>query len=205
MAETVRMHLEPVTLGELRHGDHIAVKRKFEELVPADLKLAASLIKVFVTEDGYYRHHGVFLNDNVDRLAVMDFSGQTESDAKPRLRQIMEFLSGCSDQDLFRVVYEDPSECLSVDETVIKAREAVEQGNSWPSYHLFRNNCESFATFMKTGNAVSVQAMRALTGVTNIGYGIGFAIGGSLGRSMAAAKIGGTIGGSLGQAYALRK
>ena len=48
------MHLEPVTLGGLNHGDHIAVKRKFEELVPADLKLAANLVKVFVTEDGYF-------------------------------------------------------------------------------------------------------------------------------------------------------
>eukprot|EP00112_Aurelia_sp_Birch-Aquarium-sp1_P026544 Seg9474.1 transcript_id=Seg9474.1/GoldUCD/mRNA.D3Y31 product="Phospholipid-metabolizing enzyme A-C1" protein_id=Seg9474.1/GoldUCD/D3Y31 len=159
MSSIFRMHLEPVTLGDLNHGDHIAVKRKFEELVPA---FAADLVTPFVTEDGCYCHHGIFINDHIDKLAVIDFSGQTKTDAKPRLRQIMEFLSGCSDGDLFRVVYEDPSEYFSVDETVRKAREAVEQGNTWPSYHIFNNNCESFATFMKTGKAVSVQVIRGL-------------------------------------------
>ena len=132
---------------------------------------------------------------------MIDFSGETERDAKPRLRQLMEFLSGSSDKDLFRVVYEDAGECFSVNETVRKAREAVQRGNSWPSYHLFTNNCESFATFMKTGKAVSAQAIRGIKGVINIGYGLGFAIGGSLGGTANAARIGGGIGGSLGYAW----
>lgn len=175
------MHLEPVTLGDLNHGDHIAVKRKFEELVPA---FAADLVTPFVTEDGCYCHHGIFINDHIDKLAVIDFSGQTKTDAKPRLRQIMEFVSGCSDRDLFRVVNEDPREYLSVDETVRNAREAVEQGKSWPSYHIFNNNCESFATFMKTGKAVSVQALRALRGIVKIGSAIAPKLRGSISGSL---------------------
>ena len=181
------------------------MKRRFEELLP-DYGLAASLIKPFVTDDGYYRHHGIFINDHIDRLAVIDFSGQTEADAKPRLRPILEFLGGCSDQDLFRVVYEDPSECYLVNDTVRKAREIVRLGEIWPAYHVFRNNCETFATVLKTGKAVSTQAIRALQGIVGIGYGLGFGIGGSLGQSTDAARIGGTIGGaiggSIGHAYA---
>ena len=128
---------------------------------------------------------------------MIDFSGETKADAKPRLRQILEFLSGCSDQDLFRVVYDDPGECLSVDVTVRKAREAVEQGDMWQSYDIFSNNCESFATFMKTGRKVSAQAIQALKGVIGIGYDLSCKIGGSLGGTNNAAEKGGSIGGSL--------
>lgn len=52
--------------------------------------------------------------------------------------------------------------CLPVYETMQMAENAVAMQNSWPSYDLIKNDCETFATYLKTGKLCSMQALDAV-------------------------------------------
>ena len=42
------------------------------------------------------------------------------------------------------------------------AENAVAMQSSWPSYDLIKNNCETFATYLKTGKPCSIQVLDAV-------------------------------------------
>lgn len=143
------MKIEVVKLGDLKTGDQIAVKGDVKNLSPC-------LTFVTAHSNGTYLHHGIF---NKEELCVYELQGDTKKDAIPKKRDFTEFYAGHS--VLCRVEY-DEGECFTVDETIKRAEEVVKQGSRWPAYNLIRNNCESFATYLKTGKAKSIQVLRSL-------------------------------------------
>lgn len=66
-----------------------------------------------------------------------------------------------------------------------KAEVAVKEASSWPEYNLITNNCESFATYLKTGVAIWKQALddlnRAVPEVAAVAGGSSVALAGSFG------------------------
>lgn len=143
------MNLEKVKLDDLKDGDQIAVHGDVADISPW-LRL------VTVNSNGKYLHHGIYSNEE---KCVYDVHGATKDDAKPRKCDLMEFLGGRT--ELYRVVYQENA-CLPVEETLEMAEEAVNGADRWPRYHLIKNNCESFATLLKTGRATSEQALASL-------------------------------------------
>ncbi|KAJ7372535.1 hypothetical protein OS493_019044 [Desmophyllum pertusum] len=102
-----------------------------------------------------------------DQIAVR---GNVE-DLHPSLRTLTAFVGDTylhhgiyskEDCSLYRVEYEDGEYCLPGERNNEEGEEAVEQGSSWPVYNLIMNNCESFATLLKTGKAKSRQVLEAL-------------------------------------------
>ncbi len=142
------MQLEDVELSDLNNGDQIAVRGNVKNLSPW-------LLLVTAHTDGTYLHHGIFIKET---WSVVEFQGETKENARPKIRPFRQFFNGNVDGKIYRVVYKE-GECLPVDETIRRAKEAVEKGNTWPSYNLILNNCETFATLLKTGEAVSLQAL----------------------------------------------
>ena len=139
--------IEAAQLSDLKTGDQIAVEGNVDDLNP-------SLLLVMDHTNGKYFHHGIFDKEN---LEVIDFHGDTKANAKPKRRPILEFVAGRS--QIYRVVYED---CLPVETTMKMANEAAEKPSYWPGYDLISNNCETFATYLKTGKKYSEQASKAL-------------------------------------------
>ena len=129
--------IEIVQLGDLKTGDQIAVMGQVADLHP-------SLLPLMDHTDGIYFHHGIF---DMEKLEVIDFHGDNKDNAKPKRRPILEFMAGRT--QLYRVVYEN---CLPVKETMKMANEAVEKPSHLPGYNLIENHCETFATYLKTGN-----------------------------------------------------
>ena len=144
------MRYEIVKLQELKHGDQIAVMGNV-----ADLSPLLSPFTVLIG-DTYY-HHGIFDKENI---RVIDFYGESKANARPQKRDFTEFFAGHT--TLYRVVYESGDQCLPVSQTMKMAEDAVKKQSSWPGYDLIKNNCESFATYLKTGVARSKQALDAL-------------------------------------------
>ena len=139
--------IEIVQLADLKTGDQIAVMGQVADLHP-------SLLPFMDHTNGIYFHHDIFDKEN---LEVIDFHGDTKANAKPKRRPILEFVAGRP--QLFRVVHEN---CLPVETTMKMANEAAEKRSYWPGYDLITNNCETFATYLKTGIKHSAQASAAL-------------------------------------------
>ena len=138
---------------EMRHletGDQIAISGDVKDLHPF-------LVPFTMHTDNIYFHHGIFDKEN---LVVYDVSGDSKENARPQRRDFKDFYAGHS--KLYRVVYEDGEQCLPVDEVMKSAEDAVKQQSSWSGYHIITNNCESFATFLKTGRCYSEQAFKAV-------------------------------------------
>ena len=155
LEEELDMRLEEVQLGDLKDGDQIAVRGNVEDL-------SSWLLPFTAHTGGSYLHHGIFVKEN---LSVIEFHGENKADARPKIRPILQFCYG--HHKLYRVRYKD-GECFSVEETMRRAKEAVEKGNVWPVYNLITNNCESFATLLKTGKAVSWQVLESMvTSISN--------------------------------------
>ena len=144
---------------EIPKGSQIAVRCSFRNL---DETLAL-LYPFFFTEEFYY-HHGVFMGG----YDVVHFSGQNKEDAKPRSCDLYEFLSNSEDKVIYIVKYDDSDKLRPVGETLRYARETLENPNKWPKYHLAGNNCESFATWLKTDKFESVQVKFALHRVIDL-------------------------------------
>lgn len=138
--------IEKVQLHELSTGDQIAVMGYVADLDEA-------LVPLMSHAGGKYFHHGIF---DKERLEVIELHGDTKDDAKPKRRPILDFVSG---RPLYRVVHET---CLPVETTMEMANEVVANQSYFPSYHLIKNNCETFATYLKTGIPYSQQASDAI-------------------------------------------
>ena len=144
------MRYEEVKLGDLETGDQIAVSGNVKDLHPL-------LVPFTMHTENTYFHHGIFDKEN---LAVYDVSGDNKANARPQRRDFTEFFAGHS--KLYRVVYEHGEQCLPVDKVMKRAKDAVEEQRSWAGYHIIKNNCESFATYLKTDHLYSEQAYKAV-------------------------------------------
>ena len=138
--------IEEVELKDLKHGDQIAVMGDVAEIHWA-------LPRFMSRANGKYFHHGIFDKEN---LEVIEFQGNDKASARPKRRPILQFIY--NRYPLYRVVQE---KCLPVETTMKLANEAVEKQNSWPGYNLIQNNCETFATYLKTGRKHSEQVATA--------------------------------------------
>lgn len=174
------MRYEEVQLKDLNTGDQIAICGNVADLHPL-------LVPFTMHTDNVYFHHGIFDKEN---LAVYDVSGESKANARPQRRDFTQFYAGHT--KLYRVVYEYGEQCLPVDEVMKRANDAVQYQSSWPGYHIITNNCESFATFLKTGYRYSEQAIRAVqefckkaapVGIVLGSVSLGAGIGGSIGTS----------------------
>lgn len=137
---------EEVELNDLNTGDQIAVTGNLASLSPF-------LLTLMPHSNGVYFHHGIFDREN---LAVIDLHGENKEDAKPNRRPFLSFFKG--HDKLYRVIHE---ETLSVEKTMMMAEEVLRQQHSWPAYDLIKNNCETFATYLKTGIPTSSQVFEA--------------------------------------------
>lgn len=143
------MPYEVVEMGHLKTGDQIAICGNVADLHEA-------LVPLTVHTDHRYFHHGIFEKET---SAVYDFHGDTKENARPQKRDFTKFYAGRT--QLYRVVYKD-GECLPAAEVMRRAKNAVKLQSSWPHYHIIKNNCESFATYLKTGELYSEQALVAI-------------------------------------------
>ena len=138
--------IEIVELRDLKHGDQIAVMGDIDEIHTA--------LRPFMTHaKGKYFHHGIY---DKETLEVIEFHGDNKASARPKRRPLLQFT--CARYPLYRVVHE---KCLPVETTMKMANEEVDNKNSWPDYDLIENNCETFATYLKTGHKYSEQAVSA--------------------------------------------
>ena len=140
-------------ISNLTSGKQIAVKGSFENLHPS-LKFFYPLF----SSDEYYYHHGVYLGGD----KVAHFSGENKADAKPCSCDILQFMKGAVDQKLYQVEYHNPDLVISIETTLDNAKKAIANPFEWPGYNVIANNCESFATWLKTGKKISAQAVRAV-------------------------------------------
>jgi len=184
------MRYEEVKMRDLKHGDQIAVMGNVADLSP----LLTPLMEH--TGETYY-HHGIYDANNME---VIHFTGESKADAKPKRSDFPEFFAG--HKQLYLVVYEDHEECLPVQEVMKRAEDALKQARSWPGYDIIKNNCETFACYLKTGKARSKQAMDALVMAaikfTPIVASAAVKIGGSLSGSKGSGKSGSIGSGKSG-------
>ena len=146
---------EEVELNDLKHGDQIAVMGRAADLL--NTQEGRLLLQFMGCINKIYYHHGIF---DKTKMEVIDFYGENKANAIPRTRGFIEFFAGHT--TLYRVKYMEGEQCLPVSETMAKAEDAVKKASSWPGYNLIENNCESFATYLKTGELISKQALDAL-------------------------------------------
>ena len=145
--------VEITEIWNLPPATQIAVNSAYEDLHPS----LAFFHPLFSIEKFYY-HHGVYLGQCI----VADFSGPNKSESKPRFRDILDFIRGGADRRLYKVKYDDSVKTLPVKETLCRAHMVLGKPEKWPGYQLFNNNCESFATWLMTGEMCSAQITRAL-------------------------------------------
>lgn len=102
---------------------------------------------------GAYYHHGIDAGDGT----VIHFSGEPVRQARAKVCRcsLEEFLKGGVKE---QVHYPDADALLSPEETLALAEKQLGKRG----YGLFRNNCEHFATYCKTGASYSVQVRRYL-------------------------------------------
>lgn len=138
--------IEEVKLVDLNTGDQIAVI--------GSSKLLLWLVSFFTNRKCQeYFHHGIFDKENEE---VIELQGRTKWTSIPKRRPVRQFLA---DGKLYRIVYR-PENCLPVEETMKLAKKALEKQSCWPNYHAFQFNCETFATFLKTGMRRSAQVSK---------------------------------------------
>ena len=144
------MRYEEVKLRDLEHGDQIAVLGNVADLNPW-------LIPLMTHTGQTYYHHGIY---DAKNMAVYHFTGDDKANAKPQKSDFTVFFAG--HKQLYRVVYEDNEKCLPVHEVMKRAEDAVNRATSWPGYDIIKNNCETFASYLKTGKKYSKQVFDAL-------------------------------------------
>jgi hypothetical protein len=137
--------------GKIKCGTQIAVKRSFEKLHKS--------LKVFyraVSSEKYFYHHGVFIHDD----HVVHFAGESKAEAKPRTCSLLQFFRDAEDGKLYQVNYDDPSAVLPVEETAKNIAAVLSNPEKWPEYDPLKNNCETFATWLKTAKRHSNQGVK---------------------------------------------
>jgi len=100
---------------------------------------------------GLYFHHGIDMGDGT----VVHFSGEPlrQREARVIRESLASFACGCR---LEVVQYRETTR--SPEEVAAEALRLLDSG----AYHLWRNNCEHFACYCKTGHKSSKQVARAL-------------------------------------------
>ena len=138
--------IEDVKLGDLNTGDQIAVI--------GTNKLLLWLVSFFTNRKCQeYFHHGIFDKENEE---LIELQGGTKWTSIPKRRPMRQFLG---DGKPYRIVYR-PENCLPVEETMKLAKKVLEKQSCWPNYHAFKFNCETFATYLKTGIRTSAQVSK---------------------------------------------
>lgn len=143
------VHIEKVNLKDLEYGDQIAIMGDVAELNPA----LRALMCIVEGSDKYF-HHGIY---DKEEMEVIELHGETKQNAVPKRRPFLQFCAGR--EQLYRVVHE---ECLPVNKTMQMEEDILEKKESWPDYGLITNNCETFATYLKTGKRRSQQVSEAI-------------------------------------------
>ena len=70
---------------------------------------------------------------------------------------------------LSQVVYRNTATVLRAHDTLVRANKVLERPEKWPKFHIIYNNCETFATWLKTGQGFSVQVQdRLIYGLTSM-------------------------------------
>jgi hypothetical protein len=135
-------------IKNLPEGTQIAVQGLLKDLKPG----LATFYTLCIGGKDTYEHHGVYLGDS----KVVHFHGANKDKAKPCTCDIHEFRQGGLNAKIYKVSYTDPILQESPYEKILeRVDKALVQG--WPPYNLVINNCESFATWLKTGTARSSQ------------------------------------------------
>ena len=125
--------------NQLKPGDHIYTYRAY----------------------GLYQHHGIYIGK--PGREVIHFSGKKKSTAQVHVATLDEFLGGYA---LRLAVYGEQAEeskgkrhgtsytmaSRPASEVIEATEDFVQNPEEWGKYHLFKNNCESFAMFCKTGD-----------------------------------------------------
>ena len=145
-------------ISDLTPGTQIAVKGSFK-----NLHVSLKIFYPLFNPNEHYYHHGVYLGE----CKVAHFSGKKKGDAKPRSCDILEFMKGAVDQKLYRVEYDNPDLLIPINATLDYAKRTIAHPSAWPGYSLIANNCESFATWLKTGKKISAQAVKAVIEVVH--------------------------------------
>ena len=150
------------TISDLPPGTQIAVKGFVKNLEP----LLIFLLPVINPDGRYYYHHGVYLGNS----QVINFHGENKADAKPRRCNVEEFRSRNEvDGKIYKVVYRNTATVLRAHDTLVRANKVLERPEKWPKFHIIYNNCETFATWLKTGQGFSVQVQdRLIYGLTSM-------------------------------------
>ena len=151
-------------IGELSPGAHIAVKRQAPPSFPDE---------VTPDGDGYYTHHGIYVKNPEGRDTVIHFWGERKSSAKVCSWDLEQFRSYGVDNELYEAQYKVRP--LALQKTVEMAWKELSSPTKEWKYNLRTENCETFATYLKTGRGFSPQAQKSgwniLTWVS-----IGFAV-----------------------------
>ena len=153
-----KYELVEVEASNVFPATQIAVKRPFGSLHPS-----SGFFYPLFSSDEFYYHHGVYLGG--DRVA--HFSGENKADATPRICEMVEFMDGAVDEKLYRARYDNHNLLLPVKTTLDKVRKVI-ASPEWPKYNVITNNCESFATWLMTGIAISAQAYDAVIEVNRL-------------------------------------
>ena len=142
-------------IENLPKGTQIAVQGLLKDL---DRGLASFYTKIGGRDT--YEHHGVYLGDG----KVVHFHGANKDTAKPCTCDIQEFRQGRLNAKIYTVSYTDPIPQESpYEEMLARVDEALVLG--WAPYNLAFNNCESFATWLKTGTGWSSQVNDGVFGI----------------------------------------
>ena len=161
--------LEEVTeLRDLDEGTQIAYKSLYK-----DISESMRFLYPLFGHDEYYYHHGMYLGN--DRVA--HFSGDRKEDAKPQECKLHKFIEGSADGKLFQVKFNEKVPMLRVNEILERAERMLQNPSEWPVFDIIENNCESFATWITTGNKCSQQVQVAsinavLAGVSALVTGV---------------------------------
>ncbi|XP_071137456.1 uncharacterized protein [Mytilus edulis] len=145
LSDDLTFDMEEITeYRRLKKGDHLAVRGDHAGI--------------------QYYHHGIFLGS---KKGVADFGGADKENAVLSFVDLMQF-NNRGNRTIVRINY-PPGKCLEDDVVVANAIKLVDNPGSWGPFNLLLNNCEHFATWCKTGHAVSIQAIQKLEeGIENV-------------------------------------
>ena len=99
---------------------------------------------------------------------------------------------------LYEAQYKDQTSVDDVGITWVRADEVLGDPGEFPTFHLLDNNCESFATWLKTGKAYTAEGEKAKQRLTTIGVGVGAVAGAAIGKKIDESSIGVLAGAASG-------
>lgn len=103
-----------------------------------------------------YFHHGIFVGGKV---GVIHYGGENKKAATIKDDDLTVFWG---EKRLVIITY--PNRKTKDPADVIKTAERLKENpDEWGAYHLFRNNCEHFATYCKIGVSVSTQVNKKIS------------------------------------------